>query len=76
MAQLTHNIARIYQHVQASASDTWVIVHNLQMYPAIDVYIDYLGEKHKILPAGVAYDSPNQCTVTFSVARTGLATVA
>lgn len=76
MAQLTHKIGIIYQHTQASASDTWVIPHNLGLYPAIDVYVDYLGEKHKILPSEVVYDSPNQCTVLFSQARTGLATVA
>lgn len=76
MTQLTRNIITIFEHVQADESDTWVIEHNLGVYPAIDIYVDHLGDKQKILPLGVVYDSPNQCTVTFSTARTGLATVA
>ena len=73
---LTRRVATIFQYTQEAASDTWVIEHNLGTYPAIDVYVEHLGDMQKILPLGVAYDSPNQCTVTFSTPRTGLATVA
>lgn len=76
MAQPTQKPAGIYEHVQAAESDTWVIIHNQGQYPAIDIYIDYQGEKHKILPLNVVYNTPNQCTVTFSSPRTGFASVA
>jgi len=74
--QLTKVLASVHRHVQTTASDTWVVAHNLQQYPAVDIYIDYLGEKHRILPLDVVYNDANTCTITFSVPRTGFATVA
>ena len=80
MPQLTHKISTVYKHIQTSASDTWVVLHNLgyevAMYPAVDVYIDSDGSKFKMLPLEVVYDNGNQCTITFTSPQTGLATVA
>lgn len=76
MPQPTTKVATSHQHIQTTPGLTWVIVHSLGMYPAVDVYIDYQGEKHKILPLSVVYDNPNQVTVTFSSPRTGIAMVA
>lgn len=73
---LTQQIAKTYEHVQTSASTTWVIVHNLNLYPVVDIFVDHEGEKHKILPLSVEYTNANTCTITFSTPRTGLATVA
>jgi hypothetical protein len=72
---LTYKPARAYEHIQADASDTWVIVHNLQLYPVVDIFIDYNGELQKIIPMSVEYTDTNTCTVTFSSPYTGLATV-
>lgn len=73
---LTKQIAASYEHVQADASATWVVAHNLGLYPIVDIFVDYEGEKHKILPLSVEYTDLNTCTISFSVPRTGLATVA
>lgn len=73
---LTAKFATVYQHTQAAASASWVIAHNLGLYPSIDVYINYQGGVQKILPMAITFDTVNQCTVTFSSARTGFATVA
>lgn len=73
---LTRKLGDSYEHVQSTPSASWVVVHNLGMYPVADIYIDYEGEKHKILPLSVEYTDLNTCTITFSIPRTGLATVA
>ena len=73
---LTSKVASVYEHVQAAASDTWVIVHNLARYPVIDIYVPHNGDTVRILPLGVAYTNANTCTVTFSTPRTGVAAVA
>ena len=70
---LQQQLARAYEHIQASASTSWTVVHGLGIYPTIDVFIDYQGEKHKILPLAVTYVDKNTCTISFSVARTGMA---
>lgn len=73
---LSQQPVMVYEHTQSVASDTWVIVHNLKLYPAIDVFIDYLGEVQKVLPQSIQYTDVNTCTVIFSEAQTGKATVA
>lgn len=75
MAQMEHRFPTVFEHEQVDESDTWVIVHNLHSYPVVDIYIDFAGEKHRILPLTVTYNNPETVTVTFSVPRTGLATV-
>lgn len=72
---LTQKIATSYKHIQASASSTWTIAHNLGMYPAIDVFVDEGAQQQKIIPASISYTNANECVVTFSSNRTGLALV-
>lgn len=72
---LMRQVSTCYQHTQATPSATWVITHNLGMYPVVDIFVLFENEYHKIMPAGVTYDSGNQCTITFSTPRQGYATV-
>ena len=72
---LTRNLALTFEHIQSVAADTWTIVHNLKMYPIVDVYIDYNGGTRKILPEEVTYVNENTCVVTFSSPQSGKAMV-
>jgi hypothetical protein len=58
-----------YVFTQGTPSATWVVVHNLNKYPAVDV-VDTGGST--VLPS-VHYDSLNQVTLTFGSATTGKA---
>lgn len=60
-----------YQHVQAIASLTWTINHNLNRLVSADVY-DVNGNE---VWAGVQNTSLNQTVVTFSVATAGYAVI-
>jgi hypothetical protein len=73
---LTQQIGAVYQHVQSTPASSWTVVHGLNAYPVIDVFITYGGTLQKILPLGISYDTPNQCTVAFSTPLAGYATVA
>ena len=72
---LIHRIARSYTHVQADPATTWTIVHNVGGYPIVDAYTEHNGETLKIIPSAVTYVDANTCTLTFTVARSGFATV-
>ena len=76
MSDFSYQLGGLYQHTQTEASTSWVVQHNLNRYPVIDVFITYEAQLQKILPASVTYNNSNQCTVTFSSPRTGYATVA
>lgn len=58
-----------YEHVQASASETWVVQHNLGKYASITI-IDDDGDE---IEADVRHNSINQITVSFSFAFSGIA---
>lgn len=75
MAQPTLRVATVYKHIQASAAAVWTIVHNLQDYPIVDVYVSYNGDLQKILPQAVTYVDGTTVTITFSVPYSGYATV-
>lgn len=72
---MTPQLALNYQHTQSTAATVWTIDHHLGVYPMVDVYIDVDGGLQKIIPKAVTYVTPNQCTVTFSSAQSGVATV-
>jgi hypothetical protein len=72
---ITRKVATVYLHTQDPASDTWEIAHNLGQYPIVDVYVTSNGTIQKIIPNGVTYVDANNCTVTFTSARAGHATV-
>lgn len=52
---------------QSIASDTWVIVHNLNKYPSVTI-VDSAGN---VFTPAVQYDDENQITVTMNGATTG-----
>lgn len=54
---------------------TWNINHGLGVYPAVDVYVTIGAEVQKIMPASVTYVDANNCTITFSEPRAGVAVV-
>lgn len=60
-----------FTYEQTESSDEWVIVHNLNKYPAVSI-IDSAGDE---VIGGVHYDSLNQVTITFAGAFKGTATL-
>ena len=56
---------------QTEASAEWVIVHNLNKYPAVSI-IDSAGDE---VVGNIHYDSLNQVTITFIGAFKGKATL-
>lgn len=58
-----------YTHTQSSATDQWVITHNLNKHPAVAV-VDSGGN---VVITEVRYDSANQLTVLFNAAESGKA---
>lgn len=62
---------KTYYHAQTTASDTWVISHNLNKYPAVSV-IDSAGNE---VEGEIIYNSINQITIMFKGAFKGSATL-
>ena len=60
-----------YVHTQNTASDTWVIVHNLNKYPSATI-INSAGDE---VIGDIFYDNLNQITITFKGAFKGKATL-
>lgn len=58
-----------YLHDQASPASTWVVVHNLAKYPAVQV-TDSSG---KIVEGEITHDSVNQATIVFNTSFSGKA---
>ena len=58
-----------YIHEQNVASNTWVIVHGLGKYPSVTV----VDSGNTVVVGHVAYDSPNQITLTFEASFSGKA---
>ena len=65
------NSDKTYLHVQATSSDTWIIPHNLNKYPAVSV-IDSAGNE---VEGDIIYNSVNQITIMFKGAFKGSATL-
>ena len=68
----------VFTHEQTTASDTWVIVHNLGTVkaPIVDCWIDIAGDVVKIIPNMVEFVNVNSCTVHFTSVQTGTAVIA
>lgn len=62
---------KTYLHHQTVASDTWVIVHNLNKYPSVAV-IDSTGNE---VIGEISYDDKNQVTLKFEGGFKGVATL-
>ena len=64
-----------FNFTQDTPSDTWVIVHNLNIAtgPVTDVSVYLEGTLTKIIPFEIFVNNPNQITVSFTVPYTGVA---
>lgn len=60
-----------YMHNQTTASDTWVITHNLNKLPSVSV-IDSADEE---VVGEITYDNINQLTIKFTAPFKGKATL-
>ena len=60
---------KTYVHYQNTASDTWVVQHNLGKYPAVQI-IDSAGT---FTVGQVVHDTINQLTLTFNGSFSGTA---
>lgn len=64
-----NGVRQTYTHVQSTASNVWVIEHNLGKYPRYT----FVDGNNNVIEGGVHYDSLNQMTVTFAEAESGKA---
>lgn len=62
---------KTYFHNQTVASDTWVIIHNLNKYPSVTV----LNSANEEVIGDIVYDNANQVTISFIGAFKGKATL-
>lgn len=62
---------KTFLFTQSTASDTWVIHHNLNKYPAV-VVMDSSGN---VVTGDITYDDENQVTITFKGGFKGKATL-
>jgi negative regulator of sigma E activity len=58
-----------YVHTQSVASNSWVVIHNLNKYPAVSV----VDSSNRLVVGDVTYDTVNQVTIEFSAAFAGKA---
>lgn len=58
-----------FEFTQVSATDTWVINHNMNRRPSVTVY----DTANEVVLGSVVYDSLNTLTITFSVPVAGTA---
>ena len=62
-------VAKTYIFHKPVAAATWVVLHNLSQYPAVEV-VDTSGN---VIDGDIHYDSANQITLHFSAAFAGTA---
>ena len=58
-----------YVYTQGSASNTWVINHNLEKFPSVTI----VDSGNNVVVGDIAYNTENQLTVTFNAAFSGKA---
>lgn len=58
-----------YLHDQQTSSTTWVVTHNMNKYPSINI----VDTANDIIMGEVRYNSLNQLTITFTAAVSGKA---
>jgi hypothetical protein len=62
-----------YLFTQSSPSTTWIINHNLNTTPAVDVMINENSQLQKMIPLSITINNLNQITIEFSTPRSGVA---
>ena len=60
-----------FTHKQPVASDTWVIKHNLNCKPVVQVFVMVDGKLQRIIPKGIKCDTQMQVTVSFTAPFAG-----
>ena len=65
-------IGTSYEHTQSSPATTWIITHNLNRVPIVDIYIDIGGQQERIL-APITFNGTTSLAITFSEPQTGFA---
>jgi hypothetical protein len=60
------------EHIQSSASDTWVITHDITAQPAVTAYDD---EENEIFPTQISYPTTNTIRIEFASPQSGTATI-
>ena len=60
------------EHIQESASTTWLITHNLTAQPSVTAYDD---EENEIFPIAISYPGTNTISLEFDSAQSGRAVV-
>ena len=69
--------ATSYKHVQTTPSSTWIIEHGLSTsVPVIDCWVDYNGERIRVMPKTVEKINGSSCKITFTGDQVGFAVVA
>lgn len=69
LAYIKEQIRDYYLHDQQVPSATWVVLHNMNKYPSINI-VDIAND---IIMGETRYDSLNQLTITFTAAIAGKA---
>lgn len=64
-----------YTHFQMIASSEWVITHNLNRLPLIDVYFNVGGNLEKVIPAAIEHIDDTTVKVIFSQSQSGQAKI-
>ena len=66
---------RLFTHNQSLASNTWVINHNLGMFPDVCIKFSSNDEVYENVGAfaGVKYNNGNTITITLAAAESGYA---
>jgi hypothetical protein len=66
---IKNQVRDYYLHDQQTSSDTWVVTHNMNKYPSINI----VDTANDIIMGEVRYNSLNQLTITFTAAVSGKA---
>lgn len=65
--------ATSYTHDQKTLSDNWLIKHNLNCKPVVQVFVDYEGTRQPIMPLDIIFTDDNNVRIVFSQTFTGQA---
>ena len=68
-AYIKDQVRDYYLHDQQTSSATWVVTHNMNKYPSINI----VDTANDIIMGEVRYNSLNQLTITFTAAVSGKA---
>jgi hypothetical protein len=62
-----------FLYTQTTASNLWMINHNLGVYPIVDVIVNDTTGLVKIIPMNIYVIDLNNVSIEFSIPRTGQA---